>query len=350
LPAHTTTLQIAYTAPNLSIPERVRFRYKLDGQEKNWNDAGRRREAFYTNLGPGHYSFHVIACNDDGVWNETGTTWNFFIAPAWYQTLWFKMLLGLAAIGLSWMLYSLRLRQATAQIQARLGERLEERERIARELHDTLIQSVDGLMLRIQTALSESDPNRSRLMIEKALDSADEVMLEGRQRVHALRAEATTVNELSEALASYGRDLAEDHPAEFSVALVGSPKLINPFVRDEAYRIGREALGNAFQHAGATKVEVEVTYDHAMVHMRVRDNGRGIDEYTLNGGRPGHWGLRGMRERANVIGGKLVLWSRLGVGTEIDLEIPADVAYKKVLGGLRSHWIKRLMGDERVIR
>jgi signal transduction histidine kinase/ligand-binding sensor domain-containing protein len=343
LPAHTTTLQIAYTAPNLSIPERVRFRYKLDGQEKNWNDAGRRREAFYTNLGPGHYSFHVIACNDDGVWNETGTTWNFFIDPAWYQTLWFKMLLGLIAIGLAWMLYTLRLRQATAQIQARLGERLEERERIARELHDTLIQSVDGLMLRIQTALSEADPKRSRLMIEKALDSADEVMLEGRQRVHALRAEATTVNELSEALAFYGRDLAEDHPVEFSVALVGSPKSIGAFVRDEAYRIGREALGNAFQHAGATKVEVEVTYDHPMVHMRVRDNGRGIDEHTLNGGRPGHWGLRGMRERANVIGGKLVIWSRAGVGTEIDLEIPADVAYKKVFPGLSPHWMKRLM-------
>ena len=343
LPAHTTTLQIAYTAPNLSIPERVRFRYKLDGQEKNWNDAGRRREAFYTNLGPGHYSFHVIACNDDGVWNETGTTWNFFIDPAWYQTLWFKMLLGLIAIGLAWMLYTLRLRQATAQIQARLGERLEERERIARELHDTLIQSVDGLTLRIQTALSEADPKRSRLMIEKALDSADEVMLEGRQRVHALRAEATTVNELSEALAFYGRDLAEDHPVEFSVALVGSPKSIGAFVRDEAYRIGREALGNAFQHAGATKVEVEVTYDHAMVHMRVRDNGRGIDEHTLNGGRPGHWGLRGMRERANVIGGKLVIWSRAGVGTEIDLEIPADVAYKKVFPGLSPRWMKRLM-------
>lgn len=180
-------------------------------------------------------------------------------------------------------------------------------------------------------------------MIEKALDSADEVMLEGRQRVHALRAEATTVNELSEALAFYGRDLAEDHPVEFSVALVGSPKSIGAFVRDEAYRIGREALGNAFQHAGATKVEVEVTYDHAMVHMRVRDNGRGIDEHTLNGGRPGHWGLRGMRERANVIGGKLVIWSRAGVGTEIDLEIPADVAYKKVFPGLSPRWMKRLM-------
>jgi signal transduction histidine kinase/ligand-binding sensor domain-containing protein len=348
-PAHTTTLQIAYTAPNLSIPERVHFRYKLDGQDKSWNDVGGRREAFYTNLGPGPYSFHVIACNDDGVWNETGTTWKFFIAPAWYQTLWFRMSLGLAAIGLAWMLYSLRLRQATAQIQARLGERVEERERIARELHDTLIQSVDGLMLRLQTALDEPDPGRSRQMIEKALDSADEVMLEGRQRVSALRAEATTVKELSEALASYGQDLSKEHPTAFSVALAGSPKAIDPFVRNEAYCIGREALGNAFQHADATKIEVEVTYDRRVVHMRVRDNGHGIDEQILNGGRPGHWGLRGMRERAQAIGGTLAIESRPGVGTEIDLEIPAELAFE----GYRPHnsnWMKRLIGNRRVMR
>jgi signal transduction histidine kinase/ligand-binding sensor domain-containing protein len=340
LPALTRDLEIRYTALSFVAPANVQFRYKLDGYERDWQNAETRRQAFYSNLPPGTYRFHVIASNNDGIWNENGAALTFVIVPAFYQTVWFRLLLGLVLIGLLWLFHALRLRQATSHIHARLAERLEERGRIARELHDTLIQSVDGLMLRIQTALSESDTKRSRLMIEKALDSADEVMLEGRQRVHALRAEATTVNELSEALASYGRDLAEDHPAEFSVALVGSPKPISAFVRDEAYRIGREALGNAFQHAGATKIEVEVTYDRAVVHMRVRDNGRGIDEHTLNGGRPGHWGLRGMRERATAIGGKLVIWSRPGVGTEIDLEIPANAAYKTVLRGLRSHWKK----------
>lgn len=209
--------------------------------------------------------------------------------PAFYQTVWFELLLALSVIGLIWLLHALRLRQASAQMQVRLRERLEERGRIARELHDTLIQSVDGLMLRLQTALNESDPERSHQMIGKALDSADEVMSEGRQRVHALRAEAVKVNELSEALASYGKELAEDHPAAFSVTLVGSPKVLDAFVRDEAYRIGREALANTFQHAGATKIEVEVTYDGAMVHMRVRDNGGGIYQRALNEGRPGHW-------------------------------------------------------------
>jgi signal transduction histidine kinase len=350
MPPNVANLQINYTAVDLSLPERVLFRYKLDGVDSNWLDAQTRRQAFYTKLPPGKHTFRVIACNGDGVWNEAGTALAFFITPAFYQTVWFRLLLGIVALVLIWLLHALRLRQATAQMQARLGERLEERGRIARELHDTLIQSVDGLMLRIQTALSESDPKRSHTMIEKALDSADEVMLEGRQRVHALRAEAVTVEELSQALACYGRELSEDNPTAFSVVLVGSPKPIDAFVRDEAYRIGREALGNAFQHAGATKVEVEVAYERATVHVRVRDNGRGIDEHTLNGGRPGHWGLRGMRERAHVIGAKLVIWSRPAAGTEIDLEISADVAYKKVFRGRGSHWLKRLIGDGRVIR
>ncbi|HEY1802948.1 MAG TPA: sensor histidine kinase, partial [Terracidiphilus sp.] len=241
----------------------------------------------------------------------------------------------------------LRLRQATAQVQARLGERLEERGRIARELHDTLIQSVDGLMLRIQTALNEPNPKRSRQMIEKALDSADEVMLEGRQRVQALRAEAIKVNELSGALAAYGNELAEGRAIAFSVALVGSPRSVDAFVRDEAYRIGREALGNAFQHSGATKIEAEITYDRALLRLRVRDDGVGIDQQILNGGKPGHYGLTGMRERVQTLGGRLVIWSRSGAGTEIDLEIPAHMAYQNGFPGFGLDWIKRRMGDKR---
>jgi signal transduction histidine kinase len=350
MPPNIANLQINYTALDLSLPERVRFRYKLDGVDTDWLDAQTRRQAYYTKLPPGKHTFRVIACNGDGIWNETGATLSFFIAPAFYQTMWFKLLSGIAILILIWLLHTLRLRQATVQAQARLGERLEERGRIARELHDTLIQSVDGLMLRVQTALNEPDPNRSRLMIEKAMDSADEVMLEGRQRVHALRAEAITINELSEAVGSYGKGLFESHQTTFSVDLVGSPKPVNGFVRDEAYRIGREALVNAFQHAKATKIEVEVIYDHSMVRMRVRDNGQGIDQQILKDGRAGHWGLRGMHERAQIIGGKLVIWSRAGLGTEIDLEIPADLAYERGLGFLRLRWIKQLISELRIVR
>ncbi len=202
-------------------------------------------------------------------------------------------------------------------------------------------------MLRIQTALNEPDPKRSHQMIEKALDSADEVMSEGRQRVQALRAEAIKVNELSEALASYGNELAEGRAIAFSVALVGSPKPVDAFVRDEAYRIGREALGNAFQHSGATRIEAEITYDRALLRLRVRDDGVGIDPQILNGGRPGHYGLTGMRERAQTLGGQLVIWSRSGAGTEIDLGIPALVAYQNGFRSFGLQWIKRLTGDKR---
>ena len=343
-------VEIDYTAFSLSIPEREFFRYKLEGHDAEWQEPGNRRQAFYNDLRPGKYRFRVIACNNDGVWNAEGATLDFRVEPAWYQTIWFRVSCVGGFVLLLWALYQLRLQQLQRQFNMTLEARVGERNRIARDLHDTLIQSVDGLMLRIQTALTEPDPKRSRLMIEKALDSADEVMLEGRQRVTALRPEATTVKELSEALASYGQGLSEDHPATFSVALLGSPKDVDAFVRDEAYSIGREALGNAFQHADATKIEVEVTYDRRVVHMTVRDNGHGIDEQTLAGGRPGHWGLRGMRERAQIIGGKLVIRSRPGVGTEIDLEIPSDLAYEKGFRRLWSHWMKRLIGDRRVMQ
>lgn len=347
LPSLTRDVQINYTALSFVAPQKVRFRYRLDGYDRNWQDAGGRRQAYYNNLPPGSYRFTVIACNNDGVWNQNGAALNFAITPAFYQTLWFKLLLVLSGLGLIWLLHTLRLRQATSQMQARLGERLEERGRIARELHDTLIQSVDGLMLRLQTALDQSDPEQSHQMIEKALDSADEVMSEGRQRVQALRAEATSITELSEALGSYGNELAENRTILFSVALVGSPRPMDAFVRDEAYRIGREALGNAFQHSGATKIEAEFTYDRALLRVRVRDDGVGIGQQTLNGGKPGHYGLVGMRERAQTIGGGLVIWSRPGAGTEVDLEIPAQVAYQNGFRAPGLSFIKRLLGNNR---
>ena len=346
-PALTRDLEINYTALSFVVPQKVRFRYRLIGHDQSWQEAGARRQAFYNNLLPGSYTFWVIACNNDGVWNQTGACLHFVIVPAFYQTAWFKVLLGILFLGVIWLIHSLRLKQATAQTQARLGERLEERSRIARELHDTLIQSVDGLMLRLQTALDEPNAARSHQMIEKALDSADEVMFEGRQRVHTLRAEAIHINELSEALASYGNELAEVHPIAFSVALVGSPRPMNAFVRDEAYRIAREALFNAFQHSGATAIEVEITYDRAKVRIRVRDNGRGIDPQILNGGRPGHYGLSGIRERAQTIGSQLVIWSGPGAGTEVDLEIPSAVAYHNGLRGSGLHRIRGWMGDRK---
>ncbi len=328
-PKLSRNIEIKYSALSFVVPQRVFFRYKLGGYDTDWQEAGTRRSAFYTNLRPGTYKFHVVACNNDGVWNESGAAVEFVIAPAFYQTIWFQVFLGLVGIGLICLLHLFRLREATARIQARLEDRLEERGRIARELHDTLIQSVDGLMLYLQAAMDEPDRERSHQMLEKALDRADDAMLEGRERVQTLRTEALGAKDLSQALTDYGEERAQDHAMQFSVTLVGSPRPLDPIVRDEAFRIGREALANAFQHSGASKIELELTYNRAEIRLRIRDDGSGIDPRIVETGKPGHWGLPGMRERANRVGADLNIWSRPNAGTEIDLTIPAQAAYQR---------------------
>jgi signal transduction histidine kinase/ligand-binding sensor domain-containing protein len=351
LAPRTHDLEIRYTALSLTLPQRVRFRYMLQGQDKTWQDVGTRREAFYTNLDPGHYTFHVIACNNDGVWNETGAEFGFDIQPAYYQTLWFRILVSLAAVAALSSLYFLRLKQATDEVKARLGERMYERERIARDLHDTLLQGFQGLMLRFQAVMEEipeNPVNRSvRGKMEKVLERADEVLLEGRESVSKLRAEAKHGDDLAQAIASVGEELAEDHACQFNMAIVGTPQPLDPVVLDEAYRIAREALVNAFGHSNASKIEGEMTYDSARVRLSIRDNGDGIAPEILKSGRTGHWGLSGMRERAQNVGGQLNVWSNPGAGTEIELILPASVAYQRGARGLRWKWIRRAVSGGR---
>jgi signal transduction histidine kinase/ligand-binding sensor domain-containing protein len=337
LPALTRQIQIDYTALSFVLPSRVRFRYRLENYEANWQEPGTRRAAFYNNLSPGHYRFHVIASNNDGIWNNTGATLDFSIAPAFYQTYWFRIVCVLLGFSLLWAFYLYRLNRATAQVQERLGARMEERERIARELHDTLLQGFQGLMLRFQSVmkgLPAHEPAHRKM--EEALELADEILLEGRQRVRDLREEGAARGELSEALAKFGTDVTHEHSPMFSVADVGSPRALYPIVFNEACRIGREALINAFQHANASKIEVELTYDSARLCLRVRDDGVGIDSEVLSGGRHGHWGLSGMRERAHKIGAQLHIWSKPNAGTEIELTIPAKLAYPQE--GKESLW------------
>jgi len=330
LPALTRDLEIDYTALSFVAPQRVRFRYKLDGRDASWQEPGKRRQAFYSDLPPGNYKFHVIASNNDGVWNETGAALTFVVLPAFYQTVWFRIVASVLVLLVFWSLYLLRMRQVTEQIQARLSERLVERERIARELHDTLLQGFQGLVLRFQAVMKQlPQQGQARQMMEKALDRADEVLFEGRQRVRDLRSESTTLNELGETLESYGTELAEDGAVSFTLAVIGAPIPIETIVGDECYRVGREALTNAFLHSRGTKVEVEITYDRARLRLNVRDDGVGMDQAVLNNGKPGHWGLSGMRERAERIGGQLSIWSTPGAGAEIDLTVPAKVAYSR---------------------
>lgn len=329
LPKRTGNIRIHYTATSLAVPERVRFRYRLEGVDEQWQDAGNRREAFYTNLTPGHYRFQVIASNDDGVWNQQGATVDFLIPPLFYQTRWFLGLSVLAGLALVFASFLLRLRQAALRVRLRMEERHAERERIARELHDTLLQATQGLVLRFQAVAERIPPGEPvRDMIDRALDRADDVLVEGRDRVKGLRASADIIRDLPCALVDLGEELFGDDPQRFGVIVEGTVRMLDPMAREELYRIGYEATVNAMQHAQAGRVEVELDYDIDELRLRVRDNGRGISETVLEaGGKPGHWGLAGMRERAERLGASFDIWSRPGSGTEVDIRLPAAVAY-----------------------
>jgi signal transduction histidine kinase/ligand-binding sensor domain-containing protein len=341
LPAGSSNIQINYTALSLSIPERVQFRYRLEGIDKDWQEVFGRRTAFYTNLGPGRYQFRVIASNNDGVWNLTGATADFSIAPFFYQSLWFKVLCALAAAAILFSLYLFRLKQVTAHLRETLGARMSERERIARELHDTLLQGFQGLILRFQAVVPEVQNEQAGKKLESVLDRADAVLLEGRQRVRNLRSEDTTINELSSRLADFGNGLAQDSTVFIRLLVEGTAQPLNPIVSDEIYSIGREALTNAFQHSKANRIEVDLTYSSDSLTLRIRDDGVGIDPQIVSGGRAGHWGLKGMRERAHAVGGKLSIWSTPGSGTEIELVLPARLAYLRSRQAAGLTWIRR---------
>ena len=342
LPVHTTKLQIDYTAGSLTIPERVHFRYKLDGVDGDWQDGGGRREAFYTNLAPGEYAFHVNASNNDGVWSTVGTSLNFTISRAFYQTIWFRALCALVCLVLLWLLYALRIRQISAKARGRLEERLAERERIARELHDTLLQGVEGLVLRFQAVANRIPKGVPvRELLERALERADQVLEEGRDRVMNLRASPTDVGELAQALAEEGKRLALAHSTNFKTTTEGAPRDLHPTIYEEMLLIGREALANAFRHARARKIQVQVSYGNLVLKVRVSDDGRGIDAAVLQDGRPGHWGLVGMRERARKIRARLDLWSEPGAGTEVELRLPAELAYRNKRRVAERTWWRR---------
>jgi signal transduction histidine kinase len=328
LPALTKNLRIEYAALSLSIPERVRFRYKLEGWDNQWHEAGSHREATFTNLAPRRYSFRVIACNNDGVWNEMGATLNFNVAPSWFQTGWFRAFcVGIFGL-LMWMVYQLRVQQLQRQFAIGLEARVNERTRIARGLHDTLLQSFQGLMLRLQLVEDLLPEGKAKDQLEQTLQRADQAIAEGRRAVYDLRCSTAAPTDLAQAVRSQGDEFATENSAAFHLVVEGAARDLNPIIRDELYLITREALRNAFSHARARHIEAEITYGERAFGLRIRDDGDGIPTPILEEGRPGHYGLSGMRERAKQVGGKLELWSRAGAGTEIDVSIPGSVAYR----------------------
>jgi signal transduction histidine kinase/ligand-binding sensor domain-containing protein len=324
LPPLVRDLEIDYSALSLVVPEKVLFRYKLEGWDRDWQDVANRRQAWYSNLPPRGYRFRVAACNNSGLWNETGASFDFSIAPAYYQAAWFQLSCVATLLGLLWAGYRYRLRE----FNLRMEERLDERTRIARDLHDTLLQSFQGVLMKFSAF---SYRLKDHLDIQKDFDviveQARGAVVEGREAVMGLRSSTVVTNELAEAIRSLAAELPSQS-VELQVVVEGPARPLSPLVRDEVYRIACEAVRNAGRHADAGRVDVLIQYHAIQFRMRVRDNGKGIEPGILSEGqRAGHHGLQGMRERAKVIGGKLALSSKPASGTEVELTVPGAIAY-----------------------
>lgn len=337
LPALIRDLTIDYTALSLVAPEKVRFRYKLEGWDPDWQEVTNRRQALYSNLPPRDYRFRIAACNNSGVWNEAGASFEFSVASAYYQTAWFHASWVTALLALLWGGYRWRLRRLASQFHLRMEERIHERTRIARDLHDTLLQSFQGVLMKFSAASYRlsAHPEIHR-ELDAIVEQAQQAINEGRDAVQGLRSSSMFPNEMAQAIRSFGEELAIGLSSiqgglgrpEFRVQVEGDSRPLAPIVRDEIYRIACEAVRNARRHAEAGRIDVSVHYDERHFRLRVRDNGKGIDARILREGRrAGHHGLQGMQERAKLVGGKLKLWSRPESGTEVDLVIPAGMAY-----------------------
>ena len=333
-----------FAALSYANSHKNRYRYKLEGFDPGWNEVGsKQRLATYTNLDPGNYVFRVQGSNSDGVWNEEGVSLPILITPPWWRTNWFRALCAAVCSGAAVGGLPVPCPAIAARIQHALEARVGERTRIARELHDTLLQSFQGLLLgsrRLRTCC-RSAQRRQKRNSTGAIEHAAKAITEGRDAVQGLRASTVERNDLALAIKTLGDELATDasahQPPAFRVAVEGEPRDLHPIFRDEIYKIAAEALRNAFRHAQARQVEVEIRYDNDQFRLRVRDDGKGIDPAVLAGqGIEGHYGLRGMPERATLIGGKLAVWSEAGAGTEVELRIPARAVY--TTAGARSWW------------
>jgi signal transduction histidine kinase/ligand-binding sensor domain-containing protein len=325
----TRDIEIDYTALSLAEPRKVRFRYKLEGFDPDWQDAGTRRQAFYTNLRPHSFRFRVLACNNDGVWNESGASLNFDLLPAFYQTQWFGLLSILVLIILMFGAYRLRVWQVTTQLKERFEERLEERTRIAQDLHDSLIQDVMGISLQIEVTdelLPASVPAKEPLT--RALALCKSALDAGRRALNDLRTVALNAADIVKSFSQLANELTRNAETKIDVIVEGRERPLNALPGNDMLQIGRQAITNALQHADARRIQVLLTYDDKELRLRVEDNGRGMTEEDLKLRRPGHYGVAGMHERAARLGATISVQSGIGEGTEVNLCVPASVIYQ----------------------
>jgi signal transduction histidine kinase/ligand-binding sensor domain-containing protein len=342
LPEGSSNVRIDYTALSPTMPERLRFRYRLHGVDDGWVDPGARRSAFYTNLQPGHYRFEVEAANEDGVWSKVGASQQFDVAPTVVQTLWFRAACVMAALLALLGLHQWRIQRQVFQLQARMNERLDERGRIARELHDTLLQAVQGLVLKVHGAsvrLAPQEPVRE--LLDQALEQAENTIVEGRNLVRDLRVQHDGLA-LPALLSAVGRELAGAEGPLCEVVCDGEQRPLQPDAGNQLFAIGREAMVNACRHAGAARLRVGISYGARQMQLTVSDDGGGIpDEVLAQHGRNGHWGMQGMLERAERIGASVVWQAGAGGGTDCVVSLPAARAYAAGKGGWRGWRLRR---------
>ena len=329
LPPLTRDLQIDYVGLSFVAPQKVRFRYRLDGRDTSWQEPGDRRQALYTDLRPGSYRFHVIASNNNGVWNEEGASVAIVVEPAWYQTQAALALGVLAFVAVVWAAYRLRVRQLARALNARFDERLVERTRMARDLHDTLLQTLQGTKMVADTALDRPDDAPALVRALKQVSTwIGQASEEGRSAVNALRTSTTEANDLAEAFRRAIDDGRRRSAISASIAVTGNVREMHPVVRDEVYRIGYEAIRNAYTHSRATHLEIALSYGRDLI-LRVADDGVGMLPPTVERGKEGHFGLPGIRERASRIGASLSVTSTPGAGTAVVVTVPGRAIFRK---------------------
>ena len=328
-PARTSNLNINYVAVSLSAPESVRYRYKLQETDKDWREVRTAEPVTFRNLPPGSYHFVVATSDTNGAWSDKVATVEFTILPAFYQTIWFRLAMIATGLLLVVGLYRLRLRQAKARLNVLFDERLAERTRIARELHDTLLQTVQGSKLVADDALEQSkDANQMRSALEKLSGWLGQATQEGRAALNSLRTSIVETNDLAAALRRVTEECVIDSAVAVKFSTTGSRRDMHPVARDEIYRIGYEAIRNACEHAAASELEIALSYAQDLT-LRVSDNGVGMEPAIAREGRAGHFGLRGMRERAERIGSRLTIVSAPHSGTELTLMVPGKVIFRK---------------------
>ena len=309
------------------MPQRTHFRYRLDGLDHTWSSDASFQQVVYGHLSHGSYTFRIMGSNALGAWNGPETDINFTIRPAFWQTWYFQVLLGMAMVAVAVALYRFRLMQLKKQLHRRFEDRLVERTRIAQDLHDTLLQDVISASMQLDVAQDDvPEDSAAKPQLRRVLQLMRQATVEGRAALRGLRT-VDSLASLEETFRKLVDEFSHTAASTCEVKSRGTPRDLKPVVRDEVGRIGREAYINAVSHARAQQIAIVFDYGLRTFRFMVTDDGCGIDPEILRRGREGHWGLSGMKERATAMGCDLKIRSHTPGGTEVELSIPAAIAY-----------------------